>query len=224
MLLTSEIVRAARARERRYVLSDGQGMTLHVTPWGTKWWRFRISPRVNLATARLRLAEARGLLARGTDPSADRRHRRAAIGRTFETVARDWFKHLEVPVAKGLVSADTLKDATRILERHIFPELGARSIGDIRSHELLGVLKQIELKGLRYAALRAKQRCSRVFRYACGSIIHDHLHCASSYAIARRKLAEKLGRAWPEVRRNGRRIAPDARSTSPLRCSATPGV
>jgi hypothetical protein len=41
MLLTSEIVRAARARERRYVLSDGQGMSLHVMPWGTKWWRFR---------------------------------------------------------------------------------------------------------------------------------------------------------------------------------------
>jgi integrase len=181
MRLTSEIVRAARARERRYVLSDGQGMSLQVMPWGTKWWRFRyrfhhrekmislgVYPRVNLATARLHLADARGLLARGIDPSADRRQRRAAIGRTFETVARDWFKCLEVPVAKGLVSADTLKDATRILERHIFPELGARAIGEIRTHELLGVLKQIELKGLRYTALRAKQRCSRVFRYAVG--------------------------------------------------------
>jgi integrase len=98
--------------------------------------------RVNLATARLHRADARGLLARGVDPSADRRQRRAA-GRTFESVARDWLKHLEVPVAKGLVTADTL-------------------------HELLAVLKQSELKGLNYTALRAKQRCSRVFRYAAG--------------------------------------------------------
>ena len=181
MLLTSEIVRAARAREHRYVLSDGQGMSLHVMPWGTKWWRFRyrfrrrekmislgIYPSVNLATARLHLADARGLLARGIDPSADRKGRRAANARTFEAVARDWLKCLEVPVAKGLVTTDTLKDATRILERHVFPELGARPIGGIRPHELLGVLKQIELKGLRYTALRAKQRCSRVFRYAVG--------------------------------------------------------
>jgi integrase len=180
MPLTSQIVRAASALERRYVLSDGQGMSLHVMPWGTKWWRFRyrfqhrekmislgIYPRVNLATARLHRADARGLLARGVDPSADRRQRRAA-GRTFESVARDWLKHLEVPVAKGLVTADTLKDATRILERHVFPELGARPIAGIQPHELLAVLKQSELKGLNYTALRAKQRCSRVFRYAVG--------------------------------------------------------
>jgi integrase len=181
MLLTSDIVRAARPRERRYILSDGQGMSLHVMPWGSKWWRFRyrfhrtekmislgVYPRVNLATARLRLADARGLLARGIDPSAERGDRRAANGRTFEAVARDWLKCLDVPVAKGLVTADTLKDATRILERYVFPELGARPIGDLHSHELLRVLKQIELKGLRYTAQRAKQRCSRVFRHAVG--------------------------------------------------------
>lgn len=181
MLLTSQIVRAARPRERRYVLTDGQGMSLQVTPWGSKWWRFRyrfrhrekmislgVYPRVKLAAARRRLADARGLLARGIDPSADRRLHRAATGRTFETVAREWIKGLEAPVAKGLVTVDTLKDATRILERHIFPELGARPIGDIRSHELLRVLKEIELKGLQYTALRAKQRCSCVFRHAVG--------------------------------------------------------
>ena len=72
MLLTSDIVRAARLCERRYVLSDGQGMSLHVMPWGSKWWRFRyryrhtekmislgVYPRVNLATARLRREDAR---------------------------------------------------------------------------------------------------------------------------------------------------------------------
>jgi hypothetical protein len=63
-----------------------------------------------------------------------------------------------VSVAKGLVTADTLKDAMRILERHVFPALGARPIGDIRSYELLSVLKQIELKGLRYTAQRAGLR------------------------------------------------------------------
>jgi integrase len=181
MALSSHIVRTAKPGERRYVLYDSQGMSLHVTSWGSKWWRFRyrfhhrekmislgIYPRVKLAAARRRLAAARGLLARGIDPSADRKQHRASAARTFESVAREWLKCLEVPVAKGLVTSDTLKDATRILERHVFPELGARPIGELKSCELLRVLKQIELKGLRYTALRAKQRCSRVFRHAVG--------------------------------------------------------
>jgi integrase len=154
-------------------------------PWEAaarkKWWRFRyrfqraermislgVYPSVNLATARLLHADARGLLARDIDPSADRKEKRAANARTFEFVARQWFKLLQPRVAKGQLAADTLKDAIRILERQVFPALGTRPISDIRAHELLIVLKQIELKGLRHTARRAKQRCSRVFRHAIG--------------------------------------------------------
>lgn len=181
MLLTSRIVRAARARERRYVLADEHGMSLHVMPRGSKWWRFRyrfqhaermislgVYPSVNLATARLLHADARGLLARDIDPSADRKEKRMASARTFEFVARQWFKLLQPRVAKGQLAADTLKDAIRILERQVFPALGTWPISDIRAHELLMVLQQIELKGLRETARRAKQRCSRVFRHAIG--------------------------------------------------------
>jgi integrase len=181
MLLTARIVRAARPRERRYVLADEHGMSLHVMPRGSKWWRFRyrfqhaermislgVYPSVNLATARLLHADARGLLARDIRPSADRKEKRAANARTFEFVARQWFKLLQPRVAKGQLAADTQKDAIRILERQVFPALGTRPISDIRAHELLMVLKQIELKGLRETARRTKQRCSRVFRHAIG--------------------------------------------------------
>ncbi len=181
MLLTSRMVRAARPRERRYVLADEHGMSLHVMPRGSKWWRFRyrfqhaermislgVYPNVNLATARLLHADARGLLARDIDPSADRKEKRPANVRTFEFVARQWFKLLQPRVAKGQLAADTLRDAIRILERQVFPALGTRPISDIRAHELLMVLKQIEVKGLRETARRAKQRCSRVLRHAIG--------------------------------------------------------
>jgi hypothetical protein len=130
MLLTSRIVRAARPRERRYVLADEHGMSLHVMPRGSKWWRFRyhfkqtermislgVYPEVNLSKARRLHADARGLLARNIDPSSDRREKRAANAHTFEVVARQWFKLLEPRVAKGQLAADTLQDATRILRR-----------------------------------------------------------------------------------------------------------
>ena len=113
MLLTSRMVRAARPRERRYVLADEHGMSLHVMPRGSKWWRFRcrfqhtermislgVYPNVNLATARLFHADARGLLARDIDPSADRKEKPAASARTFEFVVRQWFKLLQPRVTK----------------------------------------------------------------------------------------------------------------------------
>jgi Arm DNA-binding domain len=125
MLLTSWIVPAARPRERRYILPDEHGMSLHVMPWGSKYWRFRyrfehtermislgVYPHVNLATARVLHADARGLLARHIDPSADRKERRAAKARTFELLARQWFKLLRPRIAKGQLAADTVKDAT----------------------------------------------------------------------------------------------------------------
>jgi len=127
-----------------------------------------VYPGVNLATARLLHADARGLLARDIDPSADRKEKCAASAHTFEVVARQWLKLLQPRVANGQLAADTVEDATRILERDIFPALGTRPISDIRAHELLMVLKQIEPKGLRYTARRARQRCSRVFRHAIG--------------------------------------------------------
>ena len=98
MLLTSRMVRAARPREHRYVLADEHGMSLHVMPRGSKWWRFRYRfhqtermislgdyPHVDLATARRLHADARGLLARNIDPSADRKEKRAAAAHTIRS-------------------------------------------------------------------------------------------------------------------------------------------
>src|SRR2546423_873101 len=74
-------------------------------------------------------------------PGADRKEKRAASAHTFEVVARQWLKLLQPRVAKGQLTADTVKDATRILERDIFPALGTRSFSDIKAHELLMVLQ-----------------------------------------------------------------------------------
>jgi hypothetical protein len=77
-------------------------------------------------------------------------------------------KDLRPPRNEKHLTSDTATNAQRLLERHIFPELGAHPIAAIGPRELLMVLKQIELKGLLHTARRAKQRCSRVFRHAIG--------------------------------------------------------
>jgi hypothetical protein len=114
MRLTPHVVSAARPKEKRYVLTDGHGLGLQVTPEGSKRWRFRyrfdrlentislgVYPKVGLAKARCLHADARGLLARGVDPSAERRRRRAENAHTFESVAQSWLQVLQVKARKG---------------------------------------------------------------------------------------------------------------------------
>jgi integrase len=125
-----------------------------------------VYPKVSLSEARLLHADARGMLARGVDPSAERRGRRAARLITFIVVARSWLTSLEPLVRTGRLTADTVTDSRRLLERHVLPELGSKPILEITSRDLLQVLKPIEIRGLRHTARRTKQRCSRVFRHA----------------------------------------------------------
>jgi hypothetical protein len=121
MRLTPHLVSAARPREKLYVLTDGHGLCLQVTPEGSKRWRFRYRftrlektislgtyPKIGLAKARRLHADARGLLARGIDPSAERRQRRAANAHTFESIARSWLKVLEVRAHKVSLTAKTV--------------------------------------------------------------------------------------------------------------------
>ena len=181
MPLTTASVRTALPRTRLYRLSDRLGLLLEVPPTGSKRWRFRyrfnraeklislgLYPTVSLRAARLQRDDARGLLARGIDPSVDRQLKRAARLRTFELVARDRLKSLGRIVEQRKLSEGTLRRATWILESHLFPRLGHRPIDEISAAEVLTVLKGIELRGLRDTARRARQSCSRVFRHAMG--------------------------------------------------------
>ena len=80
MQLSDKALRALKAKEKAYKVTDGQGLNVLVTAQGSRLWRFdyrfqgkrqtlslRKFPDVGLANARQRLAEARQLLARGRD-------------------------------------------------------------------------------------------------------------------------------------------------------------
>ena len=123
---------------------------------------------MGLAHARRLHADARGLLARGINPSDERRRLRAANTHTFESVAQSWLKVLQARVHKRSLTATTVERNRRLLEQHVFPQLGSRPIATITPGELLVILKEIESRGFFETARRVKQRCSRVFRHAIG--------------------------------------------------------
>src|SRR6185295_2267370 len=96
-----------RPTERPQRFFDGDGLYIEIRPNGGKWWRFKYRyegkekllsfgtyPEVPLALARARRAEARQLVAAGTDPSVARQEAKQAKKRdalsTVEAVSRAW--------------------------------------------------------------------------------------------------------------------------------------
>lgn len=104
-------VKAVKAKDKDYVLSDGDGLQLRVRSNGSMLWNYnyrepvtknRINmglgtyPELSLANARKKVVEARELLVQGIDPKVQRNTlneaKRAETEHTFENVATAWFE------------------------------------------------------------------------------------------------------------------------------------
>jgi integrase len=176
--LSDAKVRNAKPRAKPYKLSDGEGLFVVIMPSGSKYWRLKyvfggkekllalgVYPGIMLADARDRRAQARKLLAAGTDPGhAKKESRRVAILKsenTFEAVAREWIEKREHEWA-----AITTEVKLGRLERYVFPKLGNRPIADITPPEVLAMLRIVEDKGTLDTARRLMQICGQIFMYA----------------------------------------------------------
>jgi integrase len=177
MTLKDINVRNAKPKNKMYRLFDTEGLYLEVLPSGGKYWRLKyrflgkekrlalgVYPHITLADARERRAEARKLLAHGTDPvEAKKEAKRAAVLKsenTFEAIAREWHENR---LAKW-----TPEHARRILKRletYVFNRMGPRPIADITATELLSVMRKIEEHGGEIAH-RMLQVCGQIFSYA----------------------------------------------------------
>jgi hypothetical protein len=108
MALTDAKIRALKAKERPYKLSDGEGLYVLVQPNGSRLWRVAYRymgkqralalgqyPVMSFLGARQARDDAERLLACGTDPSsarkAEKRSKMIAAGNTFKAVAEEWF-------------------------------------------------------------------------------------------------------------------------------------
>lgn len=174
--LTDTQIRQSKPGEKKFRLSDGDGLFLLIQPSGARWWRldYRLHgrrntislgtyPEVSLAAARQRRAEARTQVAAGVDPSHARQQLKVARsnGNTFAAVGAEWLDK-----QRNVFATATLKTATWQLEELVNPWIGNRPVGEIEPPELLAVLRRIEGRGRHDTAHRVKQRCGQVFRYA----------------------------------------------------------
>lgn len=192
--LTDSKVRNAKPRNKPYKLMDSHGLFLYVTVAGSRIWRFRYRhqgkeqllvigdyPTVSLAAARQQRDKARALVKDGKHLGRERRAERLrkiqASNTTFEGVAREWIGEME-----RSWRANRRKRVCRTLEKEVFPKIGQLPLAEIKSHDLLAVVKSIAQRGAPHTALLVQQLCSAVFRHGIRTALIDS---DPTYAISR---------------------------------------
>ena len=187
MTLTDTRIRNAKPKAQAYKLSDGGGMYLLVTPDGGRYWRMDyrfagkrrtlalgVYPVMTLSAARAGRDEARRSIAQDIDPGvakkARKRAAKVASENTFEAIAREWIANRRNKLASRYSALLISR-----LEADIFPQIGSRPIADVDAPELLEALRKVETRGAIETALRLRQVCGQVFRYAIatGRAKHD---------------------------------------------------
>jgi integrase len=148
--LTDTRIRAAKPSDRSFKLTDGRGLYLEVRPSGTRLWRYRyrigkkenvfaigVYPEVGLAKARELHQEARKLVQSGTHPAHHRKTEKLRAvyenANTFAAVAREWLASNQKHWAPR-----TYRQRERVLEKDIFPGIGAlplRQVTSAHAHE-----------------------------------------------------------------------------------------
>lgn len=181
-MLTDAKVRAAKAAEKAYKLSDGRQLYLHVSTTGVRSWRMNyqlrrpapdkpmqktltigLYPAISLKDAREARDRAKSMLAKGIEPKpADLFAAPAAEApaMTFEQLGRAWHK-LQAAGWSKVHSEDVLDS----LENDVFPIIGARGVEDIGPPAVMEVLQAIVDRGAIETAHRTRQRISGIFVY-----------------------------------------------------------
>lgn len=190
--LTDTEIKKAKSAEKDYKLFDGGGLFLLIKPTGGKLWRLKylfegkeklISlgtyPETTLAEARAKRDEYKREIAKGIDPSAERKESKAkieekaieeqaAVEGQFHRVAYEWLATLDNDESTHTKRVSSFeKDIFPYLctynERHII--ISSKHIKEITHPELLRILKLKE-KTAPEVAKRRFRDCKRLWRYA----------------------------------------------------------
>ena len=182
--LNDKAVAAAKAKEKDYKVSDGDGLFVLVKTNGSKLWRLKYRfggkekllsfgqyPSVSLANARAWTLDARKLIASGLDPSVIKKEAKAASVAvsappatpvdTVEIIGREWFDKF----GSQWVDSHGSK-VIRRMERDLFPWVGGAEIKSVTPAALLSVLRRVEARGALDTAHRLLQNCGQIWRYA----------------------------------------------------------
>ena len=181
MALSDWVIRQAKATGRAYTVTDHDGLSLSVSPQGSKCWHFRYYwagkqkrmslgtyPEIGLREARSLRDESRALLAKGINPKVHRKRKRQAVRlaseNSFKAVYLLWLEHRKRELKEGRQS--TLSQIDRNFNKDVLPILGSTSIYEIQRPDLLEVIARIEGRNALTIAEKVRTWLNQLFRFA----------------------------------------------------------
>lgn len=212
-LLKPVTVHNAKPSNKDQRLNDGGGLYLLVKINGAKWWRFDytfegkrksislgVYPVTGLADARRKAEGSRKQVCNGIDPSSVRKDIKAVkqlrvdnetriagglpLINSFADIASKWLAST-VHLSKAI----TQNKKTSRLERLAFPLLGSMPINQIKSSDVLAVLKPLIDKMQLETAHRLHNEISLIFSYA---IVHNLTDYDPSQPVKKQIPAQKV--------------------------------
>jgi integrase len=178
MPLTDAQIRQIKPEAKDVWLTDEKGLRLLVKANGSKYWRLKyrfqgkqktlalgVYPDVSLKSARLKMNEAKLLLADGKDPSEKKKvtltEDISSSSDTFSSLCKEWWEH-----QRGTWTEDHANRVWSRLEDNTFKQIGGMDIRVIKPQDVISTVRKIEDRGALDVAQRVLQDIRRVCRYS----------------------------------------------------------
>lgn len=184
-------IRKAQPKDKSYTLADGAGLTLFISPNGSKNWHFRFYwegkqcrisfgayPAVSLQTARTLRQDAQSQLAKGIDPRDERKavkeETSPTIQLTFAEFAQQWqiFRIKKLGHDQSNHRQSTVVQIGRYMQKDFLPALGDKALCDITRADVLKVIRGIENRGALSMAVKCRSWLNELFRHA---LVEGHI-------------------------------------------------
>ena len=181
-------LRNAKPQTKEYNLGDGDGLSLKVTPLGTKLWRFSYRrpitkkrahlalgkyPNLSLAKARTKAIELRGLLADGIDPKSYRddqlQSKQTELSNTLQKVFDNWFA-----VKQTSIKELTAKKLKQRLDKYLLSYMGKYPINEITAPQTIKVLQPLANVGKLETVGRICRNLNEIMTFAVNTGIIEH--------------------------------------------------
>lgn len=178
MNLSDIKIKKLKAKDKEFKAFDGDGLFLLIHPNGSKYWRLKyrlngkenvfaigIYPQMTLLEAREERFRLKKLVKAGINPNLQKKTAKkieiAKEADSFGAVALEWH-------GKNTKkwSEEHSKKIKAWIETEINPIIGSITISEVKSPDILAVVKSIENRGALDVARRALSICSQVLRYA----------------------------------------------------------
>ena len=202
--LTDRAVKLLKPRSERFEVWDSStpGFGVRVSPAGRKsfifLYRFEgrarrmtigVYPRMSLASARTRHAEARELLEeKGRDPGSElvkgKRARREAP--SVNDLADEYIERWAKPRKRSW------KEDQRILKLDVRPVIGHRKAADIKRRDIIEILDTVMDRGAPIAANRTLAVMRKMFRFGISQDLVPHNPCEAVQTPAEEKQRNRV--------------------------------